>query len=82
MSALHRLKTAQRLRGWRGRPAGDEAALLDLLEALAQTALALGCAELEVNPILVSPHGAMAVDAVITGAVHDDSPRTPRMEIA
>ncbi|MCH2167289.1 MAG: acetate--CoA ligase family protein [Oceanicola sp.] len=81
-SALHRLKTAQRLRGWRGRPAGDEAALLDLLEALAQTALALGCAELEVNPILVSPHGAMAVDAVITGAVHDDSPRTPRMEIA
>lgn len=61
--ALDRLKVAQRLMGWRGRPAGDREALLDALEALAGFALAEGAEEVEVNPILVGSEGALAADA-------------------
>ncbi|MDW4551253.1 acetate--CoA ligase family protein [Defluviimonas sp. D31] len=63
--ALDRLKVAQRLKGWRGRPAGDREAALDALEALAAFALAEGAEEIEVNPILVGRKGALAVDAVL-----------------
>jgi acyl-CoA synthetase (NDP forming) len=63
--ALDRLKVSERLKGWRGRPAGDREALLDALEALAAFALAEGAEEIEVNPILVGRKGALAVDAVL-----------------
>ncbi|MER9177549.1 acetate--CoA ligase family protein [Mesorhizobium sp. M0955] len=63
--ALDRLKVAERLKGWRGRPAGDRAALLDTLEALGLFAIAEGAEEIEINPILVGREGALAVDAVL-----------------
>ncbi|WP_095081524.1 acetate--CoA ligase family protein [Mesorhizobium sophorae] len=63
--ALDRLKVAERLKGWRGRPAGDREALLDMLEALGHFAIAEGAEEIEINPILVGQQGALAVDAVL-----------------
>ncbi|MER9625503.1 acetate--CoA ligase family protein [Mesorhizobium sp. M0222] len=63
--ALDRLKVAERLKGWRGRPAGDREALLDTLEALGLFAIAEGAEEIEINPILVGREGALAVDAVL-----------------
>ena len=63
--ALDRLRLAQRLAGWRGRPAADRAALLDLLEKLADFALTSGAQEVEINPILAGRTGALAVDAVV-----------------
>ncbi|MCW0001753.1 acetate--CoA ligase family protein [Pararhizobium sp. YC-54] len=63
--ALERLKVTARIKGWRGRPAGDRVALLDSLEALAQFALANEVEEIEINPILVGRSGAVAVDAVL-----------------
>ena len=64
-SALDRLKTSARLIGWRGRPAADREALLDMLERLADFAVAQGVGEVEINPILVGRHGAWAADAVL-----------------
>jgi acyl-CoA synthetase (NDP forming) len=52
------------LRGYRGRPPADEAALLDVL--LRVSALLGTCpdiAELDLNPVIVTTHGAMVVDA-------------------
>ena len=63
--ALDRLRTAELIRGWRGRPAGDWEALLDALEALGRFALDTGAAEVEINPILVGTRGVVAVDAVL-----------------
>ncbi|MDP5085513.1 MAG: acetate--CoA ligase family protein [Yoonia sp.] len=63
--ALDRLKVNERLKGWRGRPAGDREALLTMLEKLAQFALTTGAEDIEVNPILVGQSGALAVDAVL-----------------
>ncbi len=63
--ALDRLKSNQRLKGWRGRPAADREALMDMLERLGNFALSSGAEEIEVNPILVGRSGAWAVDAVL-----------------
>lgn len=63
--ALDRLKAVGRLDGWRGRRAGDRAALLDLLEALGRFAARSRAEEIEINPILVGQVGALAVDAVL-----------------
>lgn len=63
-----RLKAAQRINGWRGRPAGDIEALLDALQALAGFALSNKVEEVEINPILVGKTGALAVDAVLKTA--------------
>ncbi|MFD1985405.1 acetate--CoA ligase family protein [Mesorhizobium newzealandense] len=63
--ALDRLKLAERVKGWRGRPAGDREALLDTLEALGLFAITEGAEEIEINPILVGREGALAVDAVL-----------------
>ena len=55
------------LTGWRGRPAADLEALLDCIEALCRFALdqGAGFVELEINPLIVRPDGAVAVDAVL-----------------
>lgn len=71
--ALDQLKVSARISGWRGRPAGDREALLDLLEHLARFAQASGAEEIEVNPILVGTSGALAVDAVLKLAMVDQT---------
>ncbi|MBT6117863.1 MAG: hypothetical protein HOH66_08340, partial [Rhodospirillaceae bacterium] len=55
------------LAGWRGRPAADRAALARLLVALGELAHAgrERIAEIDLNPVIVTPDGALAVDAVI-----------------
>ena len=64
---LDRLRMAPMLDGFRGRPAADRAAIVAALEALQEVALAhadrLG--EIEVNPLICTPTGAIAADALI-----------------
>jgi hypothetical protein len=64
---LGRLRIAPLLRGFRGAPAGDLAALARSVVGIAQLAVELGdrLGALEVNPVLVSPTGAVAVDVLV-----------------
>jgi len=64
-----RLKTSPLLDGGRGRPAADRAALHAALARFSMLAADLGdlIDEMDVNPLLVSDHGCMAVDALLLG---------------
>jgi acetyl-CoA synthetase len=68
-SALPRLKVNELLAGFRGRPPGDVAALVDAILAIGRYAEAHRdtLCELDVNPIIVRPRGAgaVAVDVLI-----------------
>jgi acyl-CoA synthetase (NDP forming) len=68
-SAIRGLKSARLLAGYRGKPAGDSAALVDAVMAVAAFAEEhrTRLVELDVNPLLVLPkgEGAVAVDALI-----------------
>ena len=68
-AALKRLKAYALLQGFRGRPAGDLAAAVKAIRAVAAYAEANAdrLLELDVNPLLVLPagQGAIAVDALI-----------------
>jgi succinyl-CoA synthetase beta subunit len=66
---LGEVRTLGVLRGLRGSPAADVAALVDAIAAIARLALALGnrLGALDVNPVVVGPrgHGAFAVDLLL-----------------
>ena len=64
---LDRLPSSRLLHGHRGRPAGDVEAVVDAVLAVSQLAQELGeCIEaLDVNPLIVSSAGAVAVDALV-----------------
>lgn len=63
---LQRLRVDALLRGWRGRPPVDREALLDTIVGLSRFIQAeAAVAEVELNPVRVSPDGAIAVDALI-----------------
>ena len=68
-AALERLRMAPLLRGFRGRPAADVPALVQIALACARYAQANveTLAELDINPVIVRPAGlgAVAVDALI-----------------
>jgi acyl-CoA synthetase (NDP forming) len=66
IEALGRLRSAALLNGFRGRPVGDVEALADLVVRLTERAVAdpSGIIEIELNPVLVGRHGAVAVDAL------------------
>jgi hypothetical protein len=66
-SALDRLRTAPLLRGYRGAPAADRQALLMAIVAVQDFAVAHAAelAEVEVNPLIVTPDRAVAADALI-----------------
>jgi len=68
-AALGRLKVAQLLGGFRGRPRGDVPALIETVLAATRYAHANieRLAELDLNPVIVRPQGsgALAVDALI-----------------
>lgn len=66
-SMIDRLDPQGVLSGWRGRPAADRAALAGLLVALGDLAHAgrERIAEIDLNPVIVTPDGAVAVDAVV-----------------
>ena len=69
-SAVDSLRAAKLLRAFRGRPAGDRAALVDALAALARLAWQERerLYEIDVNPLLVlgEGEGVVAVDALVT----------------
>ncbi len=69
-SAVDSLRVSKLLRAFRGRPAGDRAALVDALTALARLAWRERerLYEIDVNPLLVLEEGAgvVAVDALVT----------------
>jgi acetate---CoA ligase (ADP-forming) len=65
--ALDRLKVAALLKGFRGKPAGDVPALVRTILAVTEYARSEldRLVELDVNPVIVRPRGAVAVDALI-----------------
>jgi hypothetical protein len=67
--ALGRLAVAKLLAGYRGKPPGDVAALIDAILAVARYASAnlATLLEIDVNPVIVRPagKGVVAVDAMI-----------------
>ncbi len=68
--AIHSLKIAKLLRGYRGKPAGDIEAVVNSIMAVAAYAEAHrgDLVELDVNPLMVLSKGAIAVDALIIQA--------------
>lgn len=68
---VERLRCAPLLNGFRGRPVVDRERLLDALMSVQQAALQLGdrLVELEINPLICTAEGCIAVDALL--AVRD-----------
>jgi acetate---CoA ligase (ADP-forming) len=64
---LDGLRIKALLAGWRGAPAADTAALAAAIVGFSQLAMELGgCVNaVEANPVIASPAGAMAVDALV-----------------
>jgi acyl-CoA synthetase (NDP forming) len=63
---LDGLRVAPLLRGWRGRPAVDTGKLADVVVAVSRfIARRADVAEVELNPVRVTPTGPLAVDALI-----------------
>jgi acyl-CoA synthetase (NDP forming) len=69
VAGLDRLKAAPLLKGYRGKPAGDIAALVDTILGVARYASAnlAELVEIDVNPVIVRPlgQGVVAVDTLI-----------------
>ena len=82
---LDRLKIAPVLRGYRGRPGVDLAAVLDAIMAVQRYVVdhAATLDEIEINPLIATPTRAVAVDALIRkttpaqGAKHERSDKDP-----
>jgi acetate---CoA ligase (ADP-forming) len=64
---LDELRGAALLHGHRGRPPADLEALVDVIMSVQQMAREGVVAELDINPLLVSERGAIALDALATG---------------
>jgi len=64
---LRSLRIAPLLAGWRGAPPVDTDALADVIAGFSQLAIELGDVidAVEANPVIVSPAGAIAVDALV-----------------
>jgi len=74
-----RLRSAPLLEGYRGTPPADTAALSDVLARLGRLAEDLPeVAELDLNPLLVFPHGIAAVDAKLRLTATGDEPDPTR----
>jgi acetate---CoA ligase (ADP-forming) len=67
VALLDRLRIRPVLAGWRGAPAVDIDALADVIVAFSEMAVELGDVvdAVEANPVIASPHGAIAVDALV-----------------
>jgi acetyl coenzyme A synthetase (ADP forming)-like protein len=70
-------KTGVLVRGFRGRPAADERALTDLVHRLSRLGDDFSeVAELDLNPVIASPGGCVAVDARARVCRSSAAPRT------
>ena len=67
VAAVKSLKSAKLLQGYRNRPAGDVEAVASAVLAIQDFVLAESrrLIELDVNPLMVRPHGAVAADVLI-----------------
>jgi acyl-CoA synthetase (NDP forming) len=67
--ALQRLTISELLAGWRGAPPADLAGLVDVIAAVGAIAHEVGdrLAALDVNPVVVGPGSAVAVDVFVEG---------------
>lgn len=69
-------KAGRLVRGFRGAPASDQAALRDLLHRLSLLGEDLpDMAELDLNPVIAHEHGCVVVDARVRVARHETRPR-------
>ncbi|WP_420408413.1 acetate--CoA ligase family protein [Hoeflea sp.] len=68
VAALERLKIGPLLRGYRGKPAADIAAIADAVQSVCRYAEANSnrLVELEINPLIAREQDAVAVDALIS----------------
>lgn len=68
LEMIDELKAVSLLKGFRGSPSADIAALADVMTKLSGTYLQCGesIADIELNPVLVQRSGAVAVDCLIT----------------
>jgi len=64
-SALQRLRIAPILNGYRGKPAANIDALVDVVTALQQAVVGSSVVEVELNPVLATTTSAIAVDALL-----------------
>jgi acetate---CoA ligase (ADP-forming) len=64
---LDALRIRPLLDGWRGQPAADVDGLVDVIVAFSQIAVELGevVDAVEANPVIASPRGVVAVDALV-----------------
>ena len=67
LALLDRLRISPLLAGWRGQPAVDIDALADVIVAFSDMAFEIGDVvdAVEANPVIASPHGVVAVDALV-----------------
>jgi len=65
---ISELKTSKLLYGYRGKPAADIDALVDVIMRFGEMALDFEdlVSEMEINPLFVTQHGVMAGDAIIS----------------
>jgi acyl-CoA synthetase (NDP forming) len=71
-TALDRLKIAPLLHGFRGKPAADLNRILDAVMAVQDYVIAKRPSEIDINPLICTPHMAVAADALIKTGGHDD----------
>ena len=65
LGSLAKLRIAPLLNGFRGKPAGNLNALVQLIQNVISTAMNNNLVEVELNPVLVTPNAAVAVDALM-----------------
>jgi hypothetical protein len=76
-AALHALRISPLLHGYRHTPLADTQSLRDLMERVSQLACDLPeVADLDCNPVIVSPEGAVVVDAKLR-LLRTPPPSTP-----
>lgn len=64
-AALQQLRIAPILNGYRGKPAANIEALVDVVTALQQAVVGSSVVEVELNPVLATTTAAVAVDALL-----------------
>ena len=64
-AALRRLRSWPLLDGYRGRPRADVGAAVDIVMLLQRLFACEDLLEIEINPLILREHGAVAVDAIV-----------------
>jgi acyl-CoA synthetase (NDP forming) len=76
LAMVRRLRCLPLLEGWRGRPATDLPALVEVIVSVSRLAARRpDLAEIELNPVRVAPQGALAVDVLVVPGADVDARR-------